>query len=179
MDNIRSIITGGIITLFIGGAAFTFSQQDVIDNFSAETGLTQEQAEQYINNIPENELASWTEIGSEYVSTSKHTLELADSTDCINYEYEWESVVLTCSEGKAQMKKIANSERLLGQAYIKLDSDTATEADIHAVIRYIDQLNSDYDLEISVFAFDDQVIDEIKTTNLYNKSVLKAALESI
>lgn len=121
-----------------GGAAFTFSQQDVIDNFSNETGLTQEQAAQYINEIPEEELVSFDELGADYVSESQVTFDLANEIDCVNYEYEWESPTLTCSVAKAQLNQLGNSERSLGQAYIKLSADTASESDIRTVIRYLD-----------------------------------------
>lgn len=178
MDSIKNIIGGGIITIFVGGAAFSFSQQDVVDNFASDTGMTQEQAEQYVNAIPEEELATWTEIGTDYVTESGKTLVMANEIDCVNYEYEWESPTLTCSQGKAQLQKIANTEKSLGQSYIKLDSDTAVAEDMRTTISFLDMLDSDYEHEISTTVFDTKVLDEIKTTNSYNKSLLKAALES-
>lgn len=178
MDNIKNIVTGGVITLFVGGAAFTFSQQDVIDNFSDDTGLTQEQAEQYINDIPEDEMVSWSEVGSTYIRGGEETLAVVSDIDCVNFEYEWESTAFTCSGAKNQLQKIASIERSLGLAYIQLDSDAATEDDMRTVIRYLDQMNSDYDLEASTVFFDGPSIAEVQMTNSYNKSLLKTALES-
>lgn len=178
MDSIKNIITGGIITIFVGGAAFSFSQQDVIDNLASDTGLTAEQAEQYVNNIPEEDLASWDEIGAMYVSESELTRASANEIDCINYEYEWESNTLTCSQGKTQLVKIANTEKLLGQSYTKLSSDEATPDDMRTVIMYLNQLDSDYAHEVSLAVFGNAALEEIKMTNSYNKSLLKAALES-
>ena len=105
MGNIKNIATGAIITLLIGGTAYTINQSDVIKNFSDDTGLTQEQAEQYINEIPEEELVSWGEIGSGYMSEGEELLDVAYEIDCANYEYEWESATLSCPEGKAQIEK--------------------------------------------------------------------------
>jgi len=178
MDNIKNIVTGGIITLFIGGTAFTFSQQDVIDNLAGDSGLTQEQAEQYVNNIPEDELVSWSEVGNDLISEGKESAAMASEIDCDTYEYEWESPTLSCSQGKTQLEKIAASEQSLGQAYLKLDSETASREDMENVIEHLDQLNADYDLEISYALYDSVGMEEVKMTNLYNKSVLKAALES-
>jgi hypothetical protein len=178
MDNIKGAITGGIITLIIGGTAFTFSQQDVVNNFASETGLTQEQAEQYVNSIPEEELVSWEELGSALVDESKETHVLGADIDCDNYEYEWESATLTCSQGKAQLQRIANTEQSLGQAFLKLDSDSASEEDMRMTIELLDQMNAAYQLEIGRAVFESDALDEIIMTNTYNKSILKAALES-
>ncbi len=178
MDNIKNIITGGVITLFIGGTAFTFSQQDVIDNFADDSGLTQEQAEQYVQDISEDELVPWDEIGNDFLGESKKSLAIAAEIDCENYEYEWESPTLPCSAGKAQLQKIAKSEQLLGQSLIQLSTETASEDDMRTTIGYFDQLNTDYKLEIAGAIFDTAAIDDMVMTNTYNKSLLKAALES-
>ena len=52
----KDFITKTAVTLLIGGTIFTVSQVDIAQNFAEDTGLTQEQAEQYINEIPEEEL---------------------------------------------------------------------------------------------------------------------------
>lgn len=178
MDNIKSIVTGTIITLIVGGTAYTISQEDVAKNFANDSGLTQEQAEQYINAIPEDELVSWNEIGSQYVVESQELVDVATEIDCENYEYEWESATLSCIKGKGQMEKLGRDSKLLGQAYIKLGSDSASTYNMSETIKFIDQLNSDYSLEIVRFMLDSSTIDELKKTNLYNKSLLKTILES-
>lgn len=177
MDNIKNVVVGGIITMVIGGTAYTFSQEAVVNNLASDIGISQEKAEEYVNSIPEEDFATWTEIGSGHVSSSVETLAIAEDIDCENYEYEWETPLLTCSQGRAQLQKIGKSEELLGNAYIKLDSENASEADISSAIRYIDQLSADYQQPISV-SFDIEIINEVKMTNSYNKSVLNAALES-
>ncbi|MDO8463462.1 MAG: hypothetical protein Q7S96_04310 [bacterium] len=178
MNNLKNIITGGIITLVIGGTAFTFNQQAVVDNFAEDTGFTQEQAEQYVNNVSEDELVPFDEIGADYVAEGEETLEFATSIDCVNYEYEWESATLSCSTGKAQLQEIGNAEQSLGREYIKLGSDSASENDMRTAVGLLDQLNSFYSLEVSVAAFDNQILNEMRLTNSYNKSLLNAALES-
>lgn len=178
MDNIKGVITGGIITLAVGGMAFTFSQEDVINNLANDTGLTQEQAEQYINDIPDDEFASFEVIGSEYIEEGEFTLAMAEEVDCVTYASEWELETLTCLEAKNQLTQLGNSEKALGQAYIKLDTDWASEDDIREAIGRIDQLNAAYDLEINTMFYEEAVINELKMTNYYNKSLLKTALES-
>jgi hypothetical protein len=178
MDNIKNVVTGGVITLLLGGTLYTFNQQDVINNFADDTGLPQEQAELYVNSVTDEDLATFTVIGTDYIDGSKETLAMANDIDCITYEYEWESSTLTCNMGVSQLKTIANSELMLGKSYVKMDSDDAVESDILTSIRYIDQLNSDYDLEISRAIFDTLSMDDIKKNNSYNKSLLKAAVES-
>ena len=54
----------GILTVVIGGTAYAVSQKDVVKNFSNETGLTQQEAQQYVESIPEDELASFDELGA-------------------------------------------------------------------------------------------------------------------
>lgn len=174
----KDIVTGTIITLLIGGTAYTFSQSDVIQNFAEDTGLTQEQAEQYINEIPENELGSWGEIGSDFVGEGQTWLSIADEIDCVNYDYEWESTILSCSEGKTQFNTLSRNSNSLGQAYTKLDSDSASEYDMSETIKLIDQMNDNYRFEIVAAVFDRPTIDEWIRTNSYNKALLKAALES-
>lgn len=178
MDNAKNLIIGGVVTLLIGGTAYTFSQQDVINNFAADTGLSQEQAELYVNSVDEDELASFSEVGQDYIEESAETLSISDEIDCINYEYEWESTAFTCIDAKMQLKKISDSELLLGRSYVRLDADDATEKDISLTITYIDQLNADYELEASNLFFDAQIMEEVKKTNSFNKAMLKAALES-
>ena len=174
----KNIITGTVITLLIGGASYTISQSDIIQNFAEDTGLTQEQAEEYINEISEEELASWDQIGSEFINDGKVLFDVLYEIDCENYEYEWESATLSCLEAKTQLDKLARDTSSLGQAYMKLGSDSASEDDIAETIRLIDRLNSDYQLEVVSITLDWSTIDETKKTNSYNKALLKAALES-
>ncbi|HCC05446.1 TPA: hypothetical protein DEP58_04045 [Patescibacteria group bacterium] len=180
MDSIKNIATGTILTLIIGGTAYSFSQVDVVQNFANDTGLTQEQAQQYIDEIPEEDLASWEVIGSEFITEGQDLITFVDDIDCDTYDYPWESASFSCLEGKNQIEKIGRDSLSLGQAYTKLDSDSASEDDIRETIKRIDELNADYELAVVkiLFISDPSVIDETKKTNSYNKAILKAVLES-
>lgn len=174
----KDLIKGGIITLVIGGSIFTFSQADVVKNFSEDTGLTKEQAEQYINELDEDELIPYDELGKSLISDGNKLLDVASEVDCLNYEYEWESSSLSCQKGKSQINKISNDSILLGESYIKLSTDSASESDIRKTISLIDEYNSNYDFEIISSILDQKTIDEDKKTNSFNKALLKSAVES-
>lgn len=175
MDIIKNIATGAVITLIIGGAAYNISQEDVIQNFADDTGLTQEQAEQYINQIPEDQMDTFSVVGSDFLKEGRELLEIANDVDCINYEYDWS---ISCLVGKSQINKLAKDSTSLGYAFRKLDSDSASEEDIAETIRLIDQINSDYELEMAYNLWDLSELSDAKKINSYNKALLKAALES-
>jgi len=171
-------IIGTVITLIIGGTVYTFSQTDVVKNFSKNTGLTQQEAEQYISEIKDEDLVSFAEIGSDFIFEGQDMVEMVNDIDCINYEYEWESYTLSCGEGKSQLKSFGNSEIALGRSYKALESEKAGKDEISSVIRNIDRLNSDLSLNVVTWMLDPSTIDEIRRTNSYNKALLQAALDS-
>ena len=176
--SIRDLATGTVITLLIGGTAYTVSQTDVIRNFADNTGLTQEQAEQYIDEISEDELSSFGDEGSELIDWGQELLSGVSEVDCVNHEYEWETPTLSCVEGKAQLRQVGSNIVALGQAYKKLDSESGSIDDIPETIRLIDQQTSDYQLEIFSWIFTPSETDYNIKTNLYNKAILQAILES-
>jgi len=144
-------VIAGIITLIIGGTVYRISQGDIVSKFSEETGMSQKEAEQYIENIPEDELVSFDEVGSDIITEGQEILSIVSEIDCVNYYYEWETDTLSCEEGKSQFKNFGESEIALGEAYKVLNSDSATTEDIYSVIRLIDRVldssikcNSDY-----------------------------------
>lgn len=171
-------IIGGIITLVIGGTVFSVSQADIAKNFSKDTGMSQQQAEQYVENISEDDLVAYDEVGSEFISSGQNTLDAASKIDCVNYSYEWETATLSCEKAKSQLKRSGDNEIALGKAYKVLDTDSASTADISSVITLIDKVNADLKLEIINTIFDYQTIDETRKTNSYNKALLQAALDS-
>ncbi len=179
MSNIKSIVIKTIVTIVIGGSIYNVSQSDIVKNFADNTGLTQEQAEHYINEISEEQLASWNEIGLGLISEGQEMLNLANEIDCVDYEYEWESIILSCPKGKKQFIELASNEILLGQAYVDLDSESASESNIKETIRLINQVNADLQLEIVNNIVDSSIIDEQKMMHSYNKSLLQTVLESI
>lgn len=175
--SVKELAVGAVATVIIGGTAYTVNQADVVDNFAEDTGLTQEEAEQYVGQVDEDELVSFEEVGSELLNDGQEMVATADQIDCANYEYEWESATLSCEEGKTQIHEIGSREISLGRAYKKLDTDSASKDDISSTIRLIDELNSSYDFEITEIILDQSALDEIKKTNSYNKAYLKAALD--
>jgi len=171
-------VIGGIITLIIGGTVYGVSQGDIVSHFSEETGLSQEEAEQYIESIPEDELVSFYEVGLDLISEGQEILQITSEIDCVNYYDEWETDTLSCEEGKSQFKKFGDSEIELGKAYQVLSYESASTVDIYSVIRLIDRVNENYELEIITELLDDSEIDQAIKTNLFNKALLQAALDS-
>ena len=171
-------IIGTIITLVIGGTVFTFSQADVVKNFSKDTGLTQQEAQQYVDGIKKEDLQSFDKTGTDLASQGQHIVEKANEIDCVNYTYKWESDSLNCEEGKFQLNTIGNDEITLGNEYKVLDAQKATKDDMSLVIRDIDTSNSDLDLGITSAILDPSTIESLKKTNNYNKALLQSALDS-
>lgn len=171
-------IIKGIITLVIGGTVFTVSQADIAKNFSKDTGISQKEAEQYVEEITEEDLVPYDELGSDFISEGQDILSAASDIDCANYYYEWETGTLSCEEGKSQIRRIGNSEIALGKAYTILASESASTKDISSVIRLIDRVNADLSLEIISQVLDYPTIDETRKTNSFNKAMLQAALDS-
>ncbi len=168
----------GILTVVIGGTAYAVSQKDIVKNFSDETGMTQQEAQQYVENIPEEDLTSFDELGASYVLEGQGILDSAGGLDCINYQYEWETDTLSCDEGVAQLIEFGQSSVDLGEVYKVLGSESASRADIIDAIRLIDRNNLSVDSEIMIYVLGESGVDEYIKSNLYNKSILKTALES-
>jgi len=168
----------GIITLIIGGTVYSVSQADIVSKFSQETGLSQQEAAQYVENIPEEELFSFDELGAMMISEGEEILSIASEIDCVTYYYEWETDTLSCEEGKSQFRRFGDSEIALGEAYQALSSETASDQDIYTAIRLIDEVNANYNLEIMIELLDYSDRDESIKTNQYNKALLQAALDS-
>ena len=168
----------GILTVVIGGTAYAVSQKDVVKNFSNETGLTQQEAQQYVESIPEDELASFDELGAGHIVGGQDILDAAADLDCVNYQYEWQTDTLSCDEGYAQLMEFGQSSVELGETLKILGSESATPKDIIEAIRLIDRNNLSVDSEIMVMLLGESGVDEYIKSNLYNKAILKTALES-
>lgn len=179
MDNIKGAIVGTIITVVIGGSAYAVNQADVVSNFAENTGVTEQQAERYVNSVTEEDLSSFAEVGDEFISDANQLLDLAEDIDCINYTYEWESAALTCYQGKSQLNQLANSEMALGRSYRRLDDEGADESDIRSTILLIDRLNANYGLPVVSVFLETYEVREMVNTNAYNKSLLQAVLQSL
>ena len=175
--SVKEIVAGTIITLVIGGTAYTVNQADVISNFADDTGMSQEDAEQYVKSVDEDDLVPYDEVGASYAKDGRDVLSVAVDIDCVNYRYEWESPLLSCDQGKEQLNELANDEIALGDAYTKLASKSASKADISKTVGLIDEVNSDLESGIVRELLDTATITENKNTNSYNKAMLQAALE--
>ena len=171
-------IIGAIVTLVIGGVVFTVSQTDIVKNFSKDTGLSQEEAQKYVENVTEDDLVPYDELGANFISDGQDAITLTSDIDCVNYLYEWETNTLSCEEGKSQLIKFGNDEIALGKAYTILASESASREDMSSVISLIDKLNADLSMEIVTSILDSQSIDETKKVNSFNKALLQSALES-
>lgn len=171
-------IVGGVVVLVIGGTTYTISQTDVADNLAKETGMSQTQAQKYVADT-QNHLESFTKIGSDLVKDGNSILDVAYKIDCVNYQYEWESSLLSCDQGKQQIQTIGTEEVKLGECYQSLGADLgdASEDKIQECMQDIDTANSSYNLPIASKMLDSSDINDFKTSNLYNKSVFKAAIE--
>ena len=178
MEDLKKFAIGTIITLVVGGTAYSFTQEDVINNFAQDTGLSQEQAARYVSGMSEDELDTWENVGDEMMKEGQEVLIAASEIDCINYEYEWQSATLSCSQGKTQLTTLGQSSLDLGRSYIRLSSENATPADMQQTIQYIDALNATLRSEIVIANFTQADIEYIRNGNSYNKAVLQAALGS-
>lgn len=171
-------IIGTIVTLAIGGTIYSASKADIVKNFSKDTGLSQEESQQYVENISEDDLVAYDELGSGLISDGQDILKVASDIDCENYTYEWETASLSCKEGKLQLTRLGKDEIALGNAYTTLTSESASREDMSSTISLIDKLNTDFRLEIVNQILDFQTIEEIRKTNSYNKALLQSALEN-
>lgn len=176
--NVKDLVAGVAVTLVIGGTAFTVSQTDVIDNFAEDTGMSQQQAEEYVKGVDDSDLVAFSELGDDHIEEGEEISRVAAGMDCVNYEYEWETPSLSCQTGKAQLSQIGQTLVDLGRSYKKLDSESASELDMRNTIRLLDELNAAYDSDIVASAISASEVTESKRINSYNKSLLKAALES-
>lgn len=175
----KKSILGGIITLVIGGAGFAVSKSDIVSNFSKNTGLSQQAAQQYVDNAQGN-LDSFSNIGSSLAKDGGSILSAGASLDCDNYTYNWESDELSCPAGKDQLQTIGNDEQTLGNCYEALGTDlgTAAKSKISECIGDIDSLNASYNLPIAASLLDQSTIADQRNSGEYNKSVLQAALDN-
>jgi hypothetical protein len=171
-------IIGGVITLVIGGMVFSVTQADIVKNFSKETGLSQSEAQEYVDGVIKDELVSYDKVGAELIDDGKVILKSASEIDCVTYQYSWVSNTLSCLKGKAQLITLGNGEISLGNAYTILSSDNASKKDMTIVIDLIDKNNVNLSLEIVRFMLEPEKIAELRKINSFNKALLISALES-
>lgn len=178
-EEFKDKIIGGAVVLLIGGTGFAVSQTDVVNNFANETGMSQAEAEQYSKDA-QKDLASFAEIGQDFIDMGNTDTAEAAKIDCANYSYDWESASIDCATGKSQLQTIGDHEVKLGDCYKALDTnlESAAKSKMRECMADIDTVNSDYELPISVALMKPEDIADLKKTNIYNKSILKTALGS-
>ena len=180
MVRMIKMFIGGVVAVVIGGTTFAVSQADVVNNLSTNTGMSQEQAQQYVNDIPQSELASFDKIGQSFIDDGNSVFEFLPSIDCVNYVYDWETPAMSCNDGKAQLLTVANDEIKLGKCFKALDTNlgNAAKAKITECLSDINTVDSDFNLPVVTTLLDSKSITESKNTNAYKKSVLQAAIKS-
>lgn len=173
-------IVGGVLTLAIGGTIYQISQADVAKNLSQNTGMTQQQAQQYVSNIKQSDLESFANAGQEFIDDANTVQGTISQIDCENYTYSWETPLLSCSDAKSQLQTLANDENNLGNCYKALDANLQNYATskINECISDIDTVNSDDRLPVATTLLDSKTLTDASNRNNYNKSVLQAALQS-
>lgn len=173
-------IVGGIIVVVIGGTTYAVSQTDVANNLSKDTGMTQSQAREYVNNIPKSDLESFSKVGGGLVNDGNAVNEIAAKIDCANYKYDWESDSLSCAAGRSQMQTIGKDEIVLGKCYESLGTDLGSTAG-SAISTCVDDsttVEADYKFPIMSVVGDKSNVTNLRDAVAYNKSVLEAATQS-
>lgn len=94
--SIKELAAGAVITLAIGGTAYTVNQADIVNNFATDTGMSQQEAEQYVNDVKEEDLVSYGELGAGHIRDGEDLLSGTSEIDCVNYEYEWQTNSVSC-----------------------------------------------------------------------------------
>lgn len=174
--SVKKSIVGAVITIVIGGVGYTVTKTDIAKNFAKDTGMSQEQAQQYIDSVKEEDLATFDKIGEEFADGGNKLKQTASQIDCGTYKYDWESDTLPCAKGKSQLDQVADRMVALGKAYIKLADESANKNDIRDTINKIDAVSQAYDYEVFVKGVGQEEVKESKLKLSYNKSLLQAAL---
>lgn len=172
-------IVGTVITLVIGGTGYTASQTDIVNNFAKNTGMSQQEAKQYVEDS-QKDLVSFSKIGQDLTADGNGILAKTLSIDCANYTYTWETSSLSCAEGLSELQTIGNNEVTMGNCYSALGTDLGSSAKskISECINDIDTLDSSYKLPIATSLLSSSQITDSIRADQYNKSLFQAALQS-
>ncbi len=175
---LKKAIVGSVIVLAIGGTTYSVNKTDVVNNLAKDTGMNTQQAEEYVISLKEDDMATYDVIGNDFIKDGNEVVQGLGTIDCDNYRYEWETPTLSCEHGKSQLAEMGRDEIALGNAYIKIASSSVTKADIQNAVSLIDEVNSDYSLEIVAAVLDQPTIQDSKKVNSFNKATLQAALQN-
>ena len=173
-------VIGGVIAMVIGGSAFAIGKSGVVSEFSRNTGLSQQQAQQYVNNIPKSDLVSFSKAGQSFIGDGNSILNQASNIDCLHYTYQWVTSTLSCQDGESQLQSAGNDEVTLGHCYVSLGTNLGNSAKsrMRECISDIDKVDLDYGLPVVTSILNNNESTTAKEANAYNKSVLQTALNS-
>ena len=174
----KRAIAGVVVTAIIGGTTYTMSMSDVIANFSRNAGLSQENAQKYVEGT-KNSLGSFEKVGRGYVAESANLSGKALALDCATYRYTWESPSLNCVEGKSELQDFASTVLNLGQCYQDLGKDLGNGANqrVRECISDIDLYDASLDSPIVRKLLNPQGLLDAHRRNQYNKAVLQSAMQ--
>lgn len=167
----------GILVFVIFGTACDVSQKDVIKNFSQETGMTQEESQQFIEDISEDGLISYYELSTNHNTVGQEAFKIVLELDCNNYIYEWETETLSCGSGMAQLIIFGGLNLDLAKVYKLMGAGYAFTKDYEEAIELIDKLNESLKTEFIVLLFSENNIEEMIKSNQYNKVIIQTELE--
>lgn len=167
----------GILIIVIGGTACTVGQKEIVNNFSEETGMTEQESQEYIENISEDELISFYELSEEHISTGQEVFKIVTELDCDNYIYEWETETLSCIKGMSQLIIFGGRNLDLGEIYKVLGTGQTFTKNYEEAIALIDLVNESLSSEILVALLGEKSIEEMILSNLYNKAILQTEVE--
>lgn len=174
----KKIVSGIVSVLVIGGVGYAISQSKLVDNFSKETGMSQQEAEEYVKNVKEEDLLGAKELGESYIRHSQETQKTNDEIDCATSTIDFaEDFGTDCVTVKAELTKLRRAEEKIGQAYIKLADDKADRTDTQNVINALDEYVAIIKKPIFSNIFTEESIDDLIKTTAYNKSLLVTALQ--
>lgn len=77
--------------------------------------MTQQESQQYIENISEDELISFYDLSASHITLGEEVFKIVREMDCENYQYDWETETLSCGLGMMQLTLFGGSNIELGE----------------------------------------------------------------
>jgi hypothetical protein len=183
MDTIKNIAIGGMVTLTLGGVAYSFSHEDFVNNFAEESGLSQEQAEVYISDSEGRDGVSFGELADDLTRAAAPLQEALSKLDCESFsaadiKIVQETYGTSCEVLKMQGEQFTEATVRLSQSYRTLDGEVFTIENMVHAINSIDNYVETLDSQFIMLSMGTTSIAKMKLTGAYNKSVIKTAVES-
>lgn len=172
----KRVIAGVVLTAIIGGSTYSINQSDVVNHLAENSGLTQQQAQKYVNGLKDH-LVTFHDVGEQLVSDGMGISGKALAIDCVNYTYPWASPSLSCEEGKREIDELGSAEMEVGSCYSALSRDlnNLVRQKIGECIRAIDRLELSIDTPMISKLLGETKIASAHKMNQYNKAILQSA----